>query len=108
MVADQTCSGRLVPKLEYKNDAGLACGSQLRERHSCSPLKLFPIKGSDLCAAVMALSLRGMALAVLVPDCDESPTAYTDASGSRPSPAAISSSDFSTSPSVCGDTWEGE
>jgi hypothetical protein len=106
MIADQTRSGRLVPKLEYKNDAGLACGSQLWS--SCSPLKLFPIKGSDLCAAVMTLSLRGMALAVLVPDCDESPTAYTDASGSRPSPAAISSSDFSISPSVCGDTWEGE
>jgi hypothetical protein len=39
-------------------------------------------KGSDLCAAVMALSLRGMALAVLVPGCDESPTAYTDATHS--------------------------
>ena len=30
-------------------------------------------KGSDLCAAVMTLSLRGMPLAVLVPGCDESP-----------------------------------
>ena len=39
-------------------------------------------KGSDLCAAVMALSLIGMALAVLVPGCDESPTAYTDATHS--------------------------
>src|SRR5262249_4862156 len=36
-------------------------------------------KGSDWCAAVMALSLRGMQLALLVPRCDESPTAYTDA-----------------------------
>ena len=36
-------------------------------------------KGSDLCAAVMALSLIGMPLAVLVPCCDESPTAFTDA-----------------------------
>src|SRR5215471_5288478 len=39
-------------------------------------------KGSDLCAAVMALSLIGMALAVLVPRCDESPTAYIDATQS--------------------------
>src|SRR5262245_20883626 len=39
-------------------------------------------KGSDLCAAVMTLSSRGMPLAVLVPGCDESPTAYTDATQS--------------------------
>src|SRR5262249_46747457 len=39
-------------------------------------------KGSDLCAAVMALSSRGMPLGVLVPRCDESPTAYTDATQS--------------------------
>src|SRR5215813_9305075 len=39
-------------------------------------------KGSDLCAAVMALSLIGMPLAVLVPRCDESPTAYIDATQS--------------------------
>ena len=39
-------------------------------------------KGSDLCAAVMASSLRGMPLAVLAPRCDESPTAYTDATHS--------------------------
>src|SRR5262245_53531416 len=38
--------------------------------------------GSDLCAAVMALSSRGIPLAVLVPRCDESPTAYTDATHS--------------------------
>jgi hypothetical protein len=37
---------------------------------------------ADLCAAVMSLSLRGMPLAVLVPGCDESPTAYTDATQS--------------------------
>jgi hypothetical protein len=36
----------------------------------------------DLCAAIMALSLRGMPLAVLVPGCDESPTTYTDATQS--------------------------
>ena len=39
-------------------------------------------KGSDLCAAVMTLSSRGMPLAVLVPRCDESPTAYSDATQS--------------------------
>src|SRR6516165_9471159 len=39
-------------------------------------------KGSDLCAAVMKLSSRGMPLAVLVPRCDASPTAYTDATQS--------------------------
>src|SRR5262249_31992941 len=36
-------------------------------------------KDSDLCAAVIALSLRARPLAVLVPGCDELPTAYTDA-----------------------------
>src|SRR5262249_3434306 len=39
-------------------------------------------KGSDLCAAVITLSSRGMPLAVLGPGCDESPTAYTDATQS--------------------------
>jgi hypothetical protein len=39
-------------------------------------------KGSDLCAAVMTSSLRGMPLAVLVPGYDESPMAYTDATQS--------------------------
>jgi hypothetical protein len=39
-------------------------------------------KGSDLCAAVMSLSLRGMPLAVFDLGCDESPTAYTDATQS--------------------------
>ena len=39
-------------------------------------------KGSDLCAAVIALSSKGRPLAVLVPRCDESPTAYTDATQS--------------------------
>src|SRR5262249_30265648 len=39
-------------------------------------------KGSDLCAAVMALSSSGMPLAVLVPGCDEAPTAYTDSTQS--------------------------
>jgi hypothetical protein len=39
-------------------------------------------KGSDLCAAVTTLSLRGMPLAVLVPGCDESPMVYTDATQS--------------------------
>jgi hypothetical protein len=38
--------------------------------------------GSDLCAAVIELLSRGMPLAVLVPRCDESPTAYTDATHS--------------------------
>src|SRR5215813_1807143 len=39
-------------------------------------------KGSDLWAAVIALSLRGVPLAVLVPGCDESPKEYTDATQS--------------------------
>jgi hypothetical protein len=42
-------------------------------------------KGSDLCAAVMTLSLRGIPLVVLVPRCDESPTTYTDATQSSAS-----------------------
>src|SRR5262245_19195382 len=39
-------------------------------------------KGSDLCAAVMTFSLRGMPLAVLVPARIESPTVYSDATQS--------------------------
>src|SRR5262245_12428726 len=39
-------------------------------------------KGSVLCAAYMTLSSRGMQLVVLVPGCDASPTAYTDATQS--------------------------
>src|SRR5215471_6383058 len=47
-------------------------------------------KGSDLCAAVMTLSSRGMPLAVLVPRCDASPTAYTDATQSSARPGMLS------------------
>src|SRR5262249_29947706 len=47
-------------------------------------------KGSDLCAAVMTLSSRGMPLAVFVPRCDESSTAYTDATQSSASTGMLS------------------
>jgi hypothetical protein len=55
-------------------------------------------KGSDLCAAVMALSSKRMPLAVLVPDCDESPTVYADATQS--SARTGMSSKQSTSPAI--------
>ena len=42
----------------------------------------FGTKGQRFVRRVMALSLIGMPLAVLVPRCDESPTAYTDATQS--------------------------
>jgi hypothetical protein len=42
----------------------------------------FGSKGQRFVRRIMALSLRGMPLAVLVPGCDESPTAYTDATQS--------------------------
>src|SRR5262249_1565802 len=52
-------------------------------------------KGSDLCAAVMALSSRGMPLAVLVPRCDESPTVYTDATQSSARTGMLSKQNMS-------------
>jgi hypothetical protein len=78
-----TCTG-----LGQINAAAFNIGPSVRDRDRDGMAILLVVtltlepKGSDLCAAVMTLSSRGMPLAVLVPGCDESPMAYSDATQS--------------------------